>query len=185
MIATMRITLVTRCGAAWIAGVLTASCGRSTGQPPGPADSLQSLASEHRLPTGVRLAPVGRSVALGNMPLNAIASRDGRHLVVSLGGWRGQGIEIVDRTAGRVVQRLAQPGAFFGLAWSADNRTLYASGGTADAVYEYRWRSGDHDPAVLQDSIVLGAADGKTPGSRYPSGIAVSPNGRTLYVAEN
>jgi YVTN family beta-propeller protein len=119
------------------------------------------------------------------MPLNAIATRDERYLVVSLGGWREQGIEIVDRKAGRVVQRLAQPGAFFGLAWSADERTLYASGGTTDAVYEYRWRAGDHDPAVLQDSIVLGSADGKTPGSCYPSGIAVAANGRTLYIAEN
>jgi YVTN family beta-propeller protein len=176
---------VSRYSIVWTAGVLVVSCTRSTRQLPRPADSLGSLAIERRLPTGARLAPVGRSVDLGNMPLNAIASRDGRYLVVSLGGWREQAIEIVDRAAGRVVQRLGQPGAFFGLAWSADGRTLYASGGVADAIYEYRWRTGASEPAALEDSIVLGSADGKTRGSRYPSGIAVAPSGRALYVAEN
>src|SRR6202043_2415351 len=94
-----------------------------------------------RLPTGLRLDPAGRSIPVGNMPLAALASPDGRWLVLSLSGYREQGIEVVDRASGAVVQRVEQPGAFLGLAWSTDGRTLYASGGVADAVYIYTWRS--------------------------------------------
>jgi YVTN family beta-propeller protein len=62
---------------------------------------------------------------------------------------------------------------------------LYASGGVADVVYEYSWRPGDAHPAMLTDSLDVGHADAKTPGSRYPAGIALSRDGRQLYVAEN
>jgi hypothetical protein len=69
------------------------------------------------------------------MPLAASASPDGRALVLSLGGWRQQGIQILDRRTGTVVQEISQPGAFLGLAWATDGRTLYTSGGVADAIY--------------------------------------------------
>ncbi|HEX8945852.1 MAG TPA: YncE family protein, partial [Gemmatimonadaceae bacterium] len=178
---------MTRCPIASIAGgVLAIGCSHGPRQTAAsPADSLRSLSSEHRLPTGVRLEPFGRSVEVGNMPLAVLPSRDGRYLVLSLGGWREQGIEVVDRTSGRIVQHLEQPGAFLGLAWSADARTLYASGGVADVVYEYIWHADAAEPATLGDSLVLGHADAKTRGSRYPAGLAIAPNGRTLYVAEN
>ena len=119
------------------------------------------------------------------MPIAALGSPDGKYVVLSLAGWREQGIEIVDRASDTVVQKIPQHGAFLGLAWSSDGRTLYASGGVTDAVYVYAWNAASSRPATLIDSIALGAADGKTPGSRYPAGLAVSPNGRALYVAEN
>jgi YVTN family beta-propeller protein len=165
--------------------VVVIGCSHLPSQTVSPADGVHSLSSDHRLPTGVRLDPSGRSMPVGNMPLAALPSRDGRYLVLSLGGWREQGIEIVDRTRARVAQRLEQPGAFLGLAWSADAHALYASGGVADVVYEYRWHADAAEPATLSDSLVLGHADGKTRGSRYPAGLALAPNGRTLYIAEN
>jgi YVTN family beta-propeller protein len=127
----------------------------------------------------VRLDPAGRSIPVGNMPLAALASNDNRWLVLSMSGYREQGIEVVDRATSAVVERVEQPGAFLGLAWSPDHHTLYASGGVADAIYIYAWQSAAPRPATLVDSITLG------PGTRYPAGIALSPDGRTLYVAEN
>jgi YVTN family beta-propeller protein len=119
------------------------------------------------------------------MPLAAIASPDGRALVLSLGGWRQQGIQILDRRTGTVIQDISQSGAFLGLAWANDGRTLYASGGVADAVYLYAWHADQPHPAVLVDSIVLARSDSAPQGSRYPAGIAVSRDGSLLYVAEN
>src|ERR1044072_6063674 len=81
------------------------------------------------LPTGVHLDPVGAKINAGNMPLAMILSPDGAHLILSLGGWREQGIQVIDLASQQVTQTLKQDGAFFGLAFSADGRTLYASGG--------------------------------------------------------
>jgi hypothetical protein len=37
-----------------------------------------TVADPPRLPTGLRLDPAGRSIPVGNMPLAALASHDGR-----------------------------------------------------------------------------------------------------------
>src|SRR3954454_14919752 len=170
---------------AWTGWTLVlGACGTAASMPdPNPGQSETS--AEHELPTGVRLDPAGRSTPVGNMPLAATASPDGRALVLNLGGWRQQGIQILDRGTGTVVQEISQPGAFLGLAWATDGRTLYASGGVADAIYIYAWHTGRAHPAVLVDSIVLTRPDSSALGSIYPAGIAVSRDGRLLYVVEN
>ncbi len=94
------------------------------------------------LPTGVRLDPVGRVIPVGNMPLAALASPDGRYAALLLSGWREEGLQIVDVAAGRVTQTLRQKGAFVGIAYSPDGTALYASGGGADFIYTYNWRNG-------------------------------------------
>jgi DNA-binding beta-propeller fold protein YncE len=134
-----------------------------------------------RLPTGASLDPVGASTAVGAMPLGAVLSPSGKRLVLSLGGWRVQGIQVVDRAEGRVVQTLRAPSAFVGIIFARDGHELFASGGNEDVVYRYRWAG---DTAVLTDSIRL-APEQKGKGTRYPAGLALSPDGRTLYVAEN
>jgi YVTN family beta-propeller protein len=156
------------------------------GSRPSPSPRSLAIDGPPRLSTGVRLDPAGRSIPVGNMPLAALASPDGRYLVLSMSGYREQGIEILDRASATVVERVEQPGAFLGLAFSPDGRTLYASGGVGDAVYIYRWQSTDARPATLTDSIALGHAPGDTiPGTRYAAGLGLSPDGRTLYVAED
>ncbi|MFL6210558.1 MAG: beta-propeller fold lactonase family protein [Pyrinomonadaceae bacterium] len=135
-----------------------------------------------RLPTGAWLDTAGRSLAVGNMPLAMRLAPDGRHVVVSLSGWREQGVEVIELATGRVVQNIAQPAAFLGLAFAPDGRTLYVSGGNEDAVFRYDWRAGR---LTLVDKIVLAEKDPKKDGTRFPAGLAVSRDGRWLYVAEN
>ena len=118
-----------------------------------PAQTVETALT--RLPTGAQLDPAGRSIAVGNMPLGALATADHRLVVVSLSGWREQGIQVIDRASGRVVQRVPERGAFLGLAWSADARTLYVSGGSAEVVYTYAWNAAGAPYATLADSIVL------------------------------
>src|SRR5882672_925381 len=64
-----------------------------------------------RLPTGVGLDPAGRSFDVGNMPLAMTLSPEGDHFIVSLNGWREQGVQVIERATGRIVQTLAQPAA--------------------------------------------------------------------------
>jgi DNA-binding beta-propeller fold protein YncE len=135
-----------------------------------------------RLPTGQRLDPSGETVTLGSLPLAMLPAPGGEKLIVSLGGWREQGVQVVDLKTRRVEQTLKQEAAFLGLAFSRDGRTLYASGGNDDSVYCYDW---DGSRATLRTRIVLAKKEPNKTGTRYPAGLAVSNDGKFLYVAEN
>ncbi len=137
---------------------------------------------EVTLPTGVHLDPAAASVPLGSMPLAMLLSPGGDRFVILLNGMRQQGFQVVDRRTGQVVQTVVQPAAFIGSAFAPDGRTLYVSGGNQDVVYRYAWHDG---VASLTDSLVLAAKAARKAGTRYPAGIALSRDGRTLYVAEN
>ena len=138
--------------------------------------------SQTCLPTGVCLDPAGRSFDVGNMPLAIVRSPEGDRLVVSLSGWRQQGIQVIDPQRGTVVQTIPQPGAFLGLAFSNDGRTLYVSGGNEDVIYRYAWRD---KQATLVDTIILAPKEPKKDGTRFPAGIVVSHDDKYLFVAEN
>ncbi len=146
--------------------------------PPGGA----AIGGGVRLPTGARLDPAGRSSDLGNMPIAMALAPEGDRVVVLLAGWREQGIQVVDTRSGKVLQTLALPAAFLGLAFTADGHTLYVAGGYEDVVYRFDWRAGAATPA---GAISLAEAGAAPKGSRYPAGLALSRDGRSIYVAEN
>jgi len=148
-----------------------------------PEASAQTSAFTSPLPTGVRLDAVGSVVELGSMPLNLVPAPGGEKAVVVLGGWREQGIQIVDLRTNQVTQTLLQDGAFYGAAFSPDGNTLYVSGGNTDTLFIYSWKEGT---ATLANKVELAKAkttDGT--GTSYPAGVAVAPNGKLVYVAEN
>ncbi|HEX9108374.1 MAG TPA: bifunctional YncE family protein/alkaline phosphatase family protein [Longimicrobiales bacterium] len=187
---------VTR-AAAVVLALTTFACSRG-GQPPEPAArGAADLAAEGRLPTGARLDPEGSLVDVGNFPLGMVLSPDGRYAVLVNSGWREQGVQVVDRAAGRASPTVRLPSAFLGVAISPDGGTVYASGGNQDVIYRLGFAGGT---LTLQDSIMLAAQDttpaanpvapgevrrARTTGRYYPAGLALSPDGRTLYVAEN
>jgi len=145
-----------------------------------PADAHERKTVQ--LPTGVMLDPAASSVPLGSMPLAIALHPSGRFIAVTLSGWREQGVQVFDRGAGHVIQTVQLPAAFLGLAFSRTGDTLFASGGYRDCVYELAWNGGH---AQLLDSISLVEAGARRRGQRYPAGVALSPDGRSLYVAEN
>src|SRR5579863_3675345 len=136
--------------------------------------------AETRLPTGAVLDPVAPAHKVGNFPLAMIASPDGTRLVVLLCGWREQGVQVIDRKSGAVVQTIEQPAAFIGLTFSPDGRTLYASGGNDDSIFVYRWLDGRAEPDG--NIVVREKKKPKAGGTSYPAGLACSPDGRYLYA---
>jgi YVTN family beta-propeller protein len=165
--------------------VLAAACGRTSGgssagfaeAPGASADVLD------RLPTGVRLDPAAPLHTVGQMPLAMVDAPEGDRVVLLLNGWRDQGIQVVHRATGRVLQTIPLPASFLGLAFAPDGRSLYAAGGNTDVVYRFEWRNG---AAALRDSVVLHPrATPRANGVRYPGGLAFARDGGRLYVAEN
>ena len=139
------------------------------------------------LPTGVRLDPVGDAVELGSLPLNVITAPGGDKAVVVLSGWREQGLQVVDLKTRQVTQTMLQDGAFYGAAFAPDGQTLFVSGGNTDKLFVYTWKDGR---ATLANKFELAKAPAKTTtadgtSTSYPAGIAVAPNGKFIYVAEN
>src|SRR5205085_8603501 len=130
----------------------------------------QDSTRAERLPTGARLDPAGVSYDLGPLPLAMALSPDKSRLVVLLNGWREQGIQVVDRTSGRVLQKVTLPAVFLGMMFSPDAKSLYVSGGNQDVIYRFDWAGGR---ATLRDSIALAIGQAGGSGTRYPSGIAV------------
>ncbi len=145
------------------------------GGPPG-------VSEQPRLPTGVRLDPAGRSFDVGSMPLAIALSPDDKRVVILLNGWREQGVQVLDRGTGKILQTIPQAAAFLGLVFSPDGNSLYASGGNEDAVYRYSWSDSS---ATLTATISLATKAKDSSGTRYPAGIGLSPDGKSLYVAEN
>jgi DNA-binding beta-propeller fold protein YncE len=148
---------------------------------PSPAPD-ETTSTAHRLPTGARLDPAGVSHDVGPFPLATVPAPDGKTLVVLMNGWRDQGIQVVDRATGEVVQTLSLPAVFIGLVFSPDGKSLYVSGGNGDVVYRCDWTGGK---ATLADSVILAPRVARRSGTRYPAGLAISADGKTLYAAEN
>ena len=159
----------------WLIALLLSAC-VSRPSPTAPGGEAK------RLPTGVVLGPAGRSFDVGSFPVAVAPAPEPDRIVLLLNGYREQGVQVVSTRTGTVLQTLHQPAAFLGLAFDRAGRTLFASGGDEDLVYRYSWSDG---AATLTDSIVLAVKLGNEPGTRYPAGLALSPDDSKLYVAEN
>jgi DNA-binding beta-propeller fold protein YncE len=154
------------------------------------AASVAVAETGQRLPTGAMLDPVAASHVVGNFPLAMAVAPGGDRVALLLCGWREQGVQIVDRKSGAVLQTLPQPAAFIGLAFSADGKSLYTSGGNDDSIFIYRWNGTE---ATADGKIELAEKPKPKPnekpkayeGIQYPAGIAISRDGRFLYAAEN
>jgi DNA-binding beta-propeller fold protein YncE len=135
------------------------------------------------LPTGVRLDPAGEAVDLGSLPINLRLAPETDRAVVVLSGWREQGIQVIDLKSRKVTQTLLQDGAFYGAAFAPGGHHLFVSGGNTDMLFVYAWKDGT---ATLENKFELTkarTADGT--GTSYPAGVAVAPDGKFVYVAEN
>jgi hypothetical protein len=129
------------------------------------------------LPNQWTLRPVGRQVAVGDFPANLALHPDGRHAAVLHCGWGQHEVRILEVKTGKLVSAATLNEAFYGLAWAPDGGALYASGAGLEAVYAFAFRDG-----YLSARRTLPLRAGKERG--VPAGLAVSADGRALYVAE-
>ena len=127
------------------------------------------------LPNGWSLTPVGRSIALGDLPLNMAVSHSGKRMAVSNNGQSGHSIQYIDIANERVLDELVMEKAWYGLAFSEDDQSLYVSAGYDNRINVYSTKG---NKLNLKDSILLGKP---WPEKIGPAGIAINSKKHLLY----
>jgi YVTN family beta-propeller protein len=127
------------------------------------------------LPNGWSLTPAGRSLELGDLPLNIAVSASGNRMAVTNNGQGVQTIQLIDTQNEKVLHQVVIPKSFYGLRFSGDERFLYASGGNDNRIFKYALTN---NQLVLNDSLVLGKP---WPEKISPVGIEIDDAGQWLY----
>src|SRR4051794_753117 len=78
--------------------------------------------------TGRKLEPAGRLTQLGNFPTGSALTPDGRFLWAVDSGHGADDVKVVELASGKVVQTLALPGGYGGVAIAPDGKRAYVSG---------------------------------------------------------
>lgn len=128
------------------------------------------------LPNQWSLRPAGRQVIVGDFPVNLALHPGGRYVAVLHSGYSQHEIRILDLASGGLVSSVALNESFYGLAWSADGRRLYASGSTFETVHTFAFADGFLSAPV--DFPLRPEAE-----TGVPVGLATDAKG-ALYVAE-
>jgi DNA-binding beta-propeller fold protein YncE len=138
------------------------------------------------LPNGWRIAPAGHGLAAGDFPMSMVAAPDGRHLIISNNGWSRPTLTVVDTRQMYVRARVPVDHAWLGLAWNREGSVLYSSGAAENTVKEFKWANGELSPG---GSVTLLPPATKLPsdlrdfgGTGFIGGLAVTPDGRTMYA---
>src|ERR1700730_9911934 len=128
-----------RCGLVGIVIILAVAGGLGADRIPGPHGS------EGVTPNNWTLAPAGVQLPIGDRPMGAALSPDGRYLVISNDGQGVQSLALVDTGARAVVQTIpykAPEALYVGVVWTRDGRRVYASGGGNNLIRAYEMRGG-------------------------------------------
>lgn len=129
-----------------------------------------------RLPNGWSLSPAGRSLPLGDLPLNIAVSPSKKYLAVTNNGQSVQSVQLINAKTEKIVDNVVVPKLWFGLKFSSDEKFLYASAGNDNQILKYAVKN---DKLILADSLVLGA---KWPNKISPAGIEIDDTKSILYV---
>ncbi|MEO6213810.1 MAG: bifunctional YncE family protein/alkaline phosphatase family protein [Vicinamibacterales bacterium] len=137
-----------------------------------------------QLPNGWRIAPAGRHMPIGDLPLNMVWSPDGRYLIVTNNGWSKPTLTVFDTTNWYVRSIVPVEHAWLGLAWHPDGKRLFSSGAAQNVVNEFGWNgeSLNQQSQLKLGEPVLRPTFDTLENSGFIGGIAMSPDGRRLYA---
>ncbi|MEO5893488.1 MAG: bifunctional YncE family protein/alkaline phosphatase family protein, partial [Ferruginibacter sp.] len=140
--------------------------------------ALEGLLNKKRvmLPNGWQISPAGRSLPLGDLPLNLAVSSSQKWMAVTNNGQSVQSIQLIDTRTEKILDNMIIPKSWYGLKFSADEKFLYASGGNDNWILKYAIID---NKLKLADSILLGQ---KWPQKISPAGIDLDDKANLLYV---
>lgn len=130
------------------------------------------------LPNGWKLSPAGyASLPLGDLPLNMQISASGKLMAVTNNGQSIQSIQLIDPKSDKQLDEKEVGKSWYGLAFSHDEKRLYASGGNDNWIMAFHI---DQNKIGKADTIKLGAPWPKN--KICPTGIAVNKANTRLYT---
>ncbi len=128
------------------------------------------------LPNGWSLTPVGKTLQLGDLPLNIAVSQSKKYIAITNNGQSTQSLQLIDVKNERRLDSINIPKSWLGLKFSADEKFLYASGGNDNWILKYAILN---NKLFLKDSIKLG---NKWPVKISPAGMDIDDARHLLYV---
>ena len=128
------------------------------------------------LPNGWQLSPAGKSLLLGDLPLNIAVSKSKKLMAVTNNGQSTQSLQLIDVKTEKILDNIEIAKSWLGLQFSSDEKYLYTSGGNDNWILQYAILK---NKLQLKDSILLGA---KWPNKISPAGIAIDDAKHLLYV---
>ena len=157
-------------------------------QTPAPVRSAQQAVNDTQVRTTVGLAPntnllfngwgltpAGKHVAISDLPLKMIVSPDKKMLLAASGGFNNTGLSVLDIAKRQRAQFFPLPEVWNGLAFSADGKRIFVSGGDSGQIYQFSYAAGKveciatNKPAADEELVFL-------------AGITVHPKTGKLYV---
>jgi YVTN family beta-propeller protein len=128
------------------------------------------------LPNGWSLSPAGRSLPLGDLPLNIAVSSSKKWIAVTNNGQSTQSLQLIDIKNEKQLDSIVIPKSWYGLKFSDGDKYLYASGGNDNWILKYEIVN---NKLKLRDSIKLGP---KWPATISPAGFDIDEARQLMYV---
>lgn len=129
------------------------------------------------LPNGWKLSPAGRSLTLGDLPLNMQLSTSGKLLAVTNNGQSKQSLQLIDPQSEKLLDEKELGKSWYGLAFSKDEKELYVSGGNDNWILNFHIENRKLKEA---DTIKLGKPWPKN--KICPTGLSVNKSNTRLYA---
>ena len=129
-----------------------------------------------QLPNQWSLRPAGKSLTLGDFPVNLALHPSGKWLAALHAGYGDHEIIIVDLRRQKKTSRVLLNQTFYGLCFAPDGKSLFASGAESAVVHQFTFADG-----LLGDHRRLHAAP--LVSKFVSSGLAVDAAGKRLFVA--
>jgi YVTN family beta-propeller protein len=99
------------------------------------------------------LSPAGRSLPLGDLPLNMALAHDKKMLAVTNNGHDKQVVQLIDPKNERLLDEVTIAKSWYGIRFSEDDKKLYVSGGNDNIILAYPISNRKIGKA---DTIILG-----------------------------
>ena len=135
---------------------------------------------EIQLPNGRLLTPTGAQTEVSPYPFALALTPDGTRVVVACTGADDQSLHLLDAASGKLLFKQPLPHSWLGLALSPDGARAYVAGAKGKNVLVYRL---ERDRFVAEEPISLKREEDGPKLDATPGGLAISPDGATLWVA--